>query len=70
MKMCVTEPDFLEKSTSSKNEQKWPKNGVLDFLGKSIQMLLANQISVFFNRQYLGNGLTSDSNFLLLDIHE
>ena len=47
--------------------EKW---GFLDFLGKSIQMLLANEISVFFNRQYLGNGLTSDSNFLLLDIHE
>ena len=52
----------------NKNDQKWPKNGVF---WTSIQMLLANQISVFFNRQYhLGNGLTSDSNFLLLDIHE
>ena len=30
-------------------------------------MLSANQISVFFNRQYLINGLTFDSYFLHVD---
>ena len=34
------------------------------------KMLLANQILVLFNRQYLINGLASDSEFLHVDRHE
>ena len=34
------------------------------------KMLSTNQISVFFDRQYLVNGLTSDSTFLHVDRHE
>ena len=33
-------------------------------------MLSANQISVFFNRQYLINGLTFDSYFLHIDRYD
>ena len=33
-------------------------------------MLLANKISVFFNRQYFINGLTSDFDFRDVDRHE
>ena len=33
-------------------------------------MLSANQISVFFDRQYLVNGLTSDPDFFHVDTHE
>ena len=33
-------------------------------------MLLENQISVFFNHQYLSNVFTSDSGFLYVDRHE
>ena len=50
----LQQPHMLEKSDS----QVLPK------------MLLANQISVFFNCQYLINGLTSDSDFLHVVRHE
>ena len=45
---------FCEDSRYRKNVtlKLWPK------------MLLTDQISVFFNRQYLANGLTSGSDFL------
>ena len=35
-----------------------------------LKMLSVNQISLFFNCQYLINGLTSDSDFLHIDKHE
>ena len=35
-----------------------------------VKMLSANQISIFFNRQYPVHGLKSDSNFLHVDRHE
>ena len=43
------------------------KNLVLKLRTKIIS---ASQISVFFNRQYLINGLTSDSDFLHVGRHE
>lgn len=35
-----------------------------------LEMLLANQICVFFNHQYLLNGLKHDFDFMHVDKHE
>ena len=43
------------------------KNLVLKLLPK---MLLANEMSLFFNRQYVMDGLTWDFDFLNIDGHE
>ena len=51
---------FCENCMSGKNQvlKLWPR------------MLLANEISVFFNSEYFSNGLTSDFDFWKVNRHE